>query len=75
MDAGVAVDLGVVADALEQPIHDARRSTAAPGDRPDGGVVDADVEDHRRALDDRGQLVVGVGRGDRWHRSGHAAAS
>ena len=32
----------------------------APGDRPDRGVVDADAEDHRRALDDRGQVVVGV---------------
>ena len=32
----------------------------APGDRPDRGVVDADAQDHRRALDDRGEVVVGV---------------
>ena len=60
VDVAVAVDLGVVADALEQPVDDPWRAAAAPGDRPDRGVVDADAEDHRRALDDRGQLLVGV---------------
>ena len=60
VDVAVAVDLGVVADPLEQPVDDPRRAPTAPGDRPDRGVVDVDAEDRRRALDDRGQLVVGV---------------
>ena len=31
--AAVAVDLGVVTDAAQEPVDDARRATAAPGDR------------------------------------------
>ena len=51
----------MVADALEQPVDDARRAPTAPGDRPDRRPRRcATPEDHRRALDDRGQLVVGV---------------
>ena len=60
VDVTVAVDLGVIAGALEQPVDDPGRAPAAPGDRPDGRVVDADGEDDRRALDDRGELLVRV---------------
>ena len=60
VDVAVAVDLGVVADALEQPVDDPRRAPTASGDRPDGGRLDPDAEDLGRAADDRGQLLVGV---------------
>ena len=33
VDVAVAVDLGVVADALEQPVDDPRRAPSAAGDR------------------------------------------
>jgi hypothetical protein len=54
------VDLRVVADALEQPVDDARGAPTATGDRGDRGRVDLDPQDLRRAPDDRGQLVVRV---------------
>ena len=54
--SAVAVDLGVVADALEEPVHDARRSPAPPGDGDGGAGIDLDVEDPGRPLDDLGQL-------------------
>ena len=38
-------DLGVVADALEQPVRDPWRPTRAPGDEPRGVIGQADVED------------------------------
>ena len=60
VDVTVAMDLGVIAGALEQPVDDPGRAPAAPGDRPDGRVVDADREDDRRAFDDRSELLVRV---------------
>jgi hypothetical protein len=60
VDAAVAVHLGVVADALEQPIDDTRRAPTAPRDRPGRGGIDRDVEDRRRPIDDLGELVLGV---------------
>ena len=60
VDAAVAVDLGMVADALEQSIHDARRPPPAAGDGPSGGRIDRDVEDLGRTLDDLRQLVLRV---------------
>ena len=56
----VTVDLGVVANAFEEPVDDARRPAPAAGDRADRGVVDGDAEDRRRAIDDRREVVVGV---------------
>ena len=45
VDVAVAVDLGVVADALEQSVDDARRAPAAPGDGLGRRRVDGHVED------------------------------
>ena len=56
----VAVDLGVVADALEEPVHDPGRAPAAPGDGLRGCRLDADPEDRRRPVDDGGQLRLRV---------------
>ena len=50
----------MVADALEQPVDDARRAPAAPGDRPDRRGLDGDVEDRRRPFDDRREVVLVV---------------
>ena len=41
---------------LEQPIDDPRRPAPPPRDRDRGGMVDLNVEDPRRPLDDLGQL-------------------
>ena len=60
VDVPVAVDLGVVADALEEPVDDARRPAPAPGDGPGRRRFDGHGEDRRRAFDDRGQLWLGV---------------
>ena len=60
VDDPVAVHLGVVADALQQAIDDARRASAATGDRAGRLGIDRHVEDLGRALDDLGQLVLGV---------------
>jgi hypothetical protein len=49
------VDLGVVADPLQQPVDDPRRAPAAPGDRAGAPSSIATLEDPRRALDDRGE--------------------
>jgi len=56
----VAMDLGVVADSLEQSVDDARGASTATRDGSDGGVIDPDAQDHRRAFDDRRQLFVGI---------------
>ena len=67
---------GVVADALEQPVDDARRASAAPGDRPGRGRVDRHVEDLGRALDDLGRARRRCrSRAGRSRRSGHATGS
>src|SRR5436190_1777145 len=58
VDPAVAVDLGVVPGALQEPVDDARRPAAAAGDRAGGGVVDRDLEDPRRAVDDGGEVVL-----------------
>ena len=60
VDTAVAVDLGVVADALEQSIHDPRRAATASGDGARGGAIDRDIEDLGRALDDLDELILGV---------------
>ena len=54
-------DLGVVADALEQPVGDARRTAAAPGDRLRAFEVERDLEDRSRPRDDLGEVVGVVG--------------
>jgi hypothetical protein len=54
------MDLGVVADALEQSIDDARRASTAPSDRLDRGGVDGNIEDVGRPLDDLCQFPVRV---------------
>ena len=59
-DAAVAVDLGVVAHAPQEPVDDARRGPPAPGDRHGGLVGDLDPEDPRRAPDDGHEVLVGV---------------
>ena len=58
VDAAVAVDLGVVAGSLEQPVDDPWRAPAAGRDRPRRGRLDLDVENPRGALDDRRQVVL-----------------
>ena len=67
--AAVAVDLGVIAHALEEPVDDPRRPAPAARDRERGGVVQVDVQDPRRALDDLRELgllveVQAVGRAE-----------
>ena len=57
VDPAVAVDLGVVAGPLQQPVDDPRRAPAAARDRPGRRLVDLDVEDSGRSVDDRGELV------------------
>jgi hypothetical protein len=54
------VDLGVVADAFEEAVHDPWRAPPAPGDGAGSGLVDRHVEDLGRTVDDLGQLVFGV---------------
>ena len=53
IDPPVAVDLGVVPDALEQPVDDARRATTASSDGHGRRVVDLDAQDDGRPIDDR----------------------
>src|SRR5207253_10059829 len=60
IDDAVAVDLGVIADPLEQPVDDPRGAPAATSDEPRGVGLDPDTEDPRRAVDDRGQVGVVV---------------
>ena len=60
VDVPVAVDLGVVAHPLEEPIDDARGAAAPSGDGAGRGRFDGDLENGRRPLDDRGQLGLGV---------------
>src|SRR5436190_2097106 len=56
VDHAAAADLRVVADALEQPVRDARRAAGALGDRAGACGVDLDLQHARRALDDPGEL-------------------
>src|SRR5439155_22911341 len=58
IDAATAVDLGMVADPLEQAIDDARRAPATAGDLARGVLLDRDAEDAGRAVDDRGEVVL-----------------
>src|SRR5439155_23956529 len=60
VDAAVAVDLGVIADPLQQPVDDPWRSSAAPRDRPCRAGIDLDIEDSIRSLDDLDELIVAV---------------
>src|SRR2546425_4334069 len=60
IDAATAVDLGMVADPLEQAIDDARRAPATAGDLARGVPLDRDAEDAGRAVDDRGEVVLVV---------------
>ncbi len=58
VDPAVAVDLGVVAGPLQEPVDDPRRAPAAAGDRSLGAIVDRDLEDPRRPVDDRREVVL-----------------
>ncbi len=58
-DAGGA-DLGVVADAAQETVGDARGAAGTHGDFGGAIAVDGDVEDFGGALDDETELVVGV---------------
>ncbi len=60
VDPPVAVDLGVIANALEQPVDDPRRAPSTAGDGPAGRRVDRHVEDGGRAVDDGDELGLGV---------------
>ena len=60
VDGPVAVDLGVVAHALEQPVHDARGAARAAGNLPRSLLVDARGQDVGRARDDPAQFVLRV---------------
>ena len=56
----VAVDLGVVPDALEEPVHDPRGGPAPGGDGGRGIVRDLEPEDGGRAADDRPEILLRV---------------
>jgi hypothetical protein len=56
-DAALAFDLGVIADAAQEIVRDARGAAAAPGDLRRPRRVDGDGEQVRRALDDAGELL------------------
>ncbi len=53
-------DLGVVADAAQQAVGDARGAAGAHGDLGGAVAVDGNAEDFGGALDDEAELVVGV---------------
>jgi hypothetical protein len=57
VDAAVALDLGVVAHAAQQPVGDARRAARAARDLQRAGGVDGHVQQPRRARDDARQLL------------------
>ena len=57
-DPAVGANLGVVADASQQPVDDARRSPAPAREDADGFRLDVDAEDAGRARDDRRQLLL-----------------
>ena len=59
-DDAAALDVDVVADAAQQPVGHARRSPRAQGDLAGPGLVDLDLEDPGRALDDPLQVLVPV---------------
>src|SRR5450759_1485041 len=58
--AAVAVDLRVVPDALEQPVHDARGRATASGDGRRGVVRDLEAEDRGGSVDDGAQVLFRV---------------
>ena len=60
IDVSVAAHLGVVADAAEQAVGNARSAAGAHGELGRAVAVDGHAEDVRGALDDEAQLVVGV---------------
>src|SRR4029077_20006674 len=60
IDPAGAVDLGEVADPLEQPVDDPGRPAPAAGDRVGRLAVDVDPEDPGRAADDRGEVGIVV---------------
>ena len=57
-DDAVALDVDVVPDAAQQPVGHARRPSRAQGDLAGPGIVDLDLEDPGRALDDLLQVFV-----------------
>ncbi len=59
-DDAVALDVDVVADAPQQPVGHARRPPRPQGDLAGPGVVDLDLEQRGRALDDLLQVLVPV---------------
>src|SRR5262245_62167337 len=51
-DVAVVFNFGVIPDAAQQPVGDARRAARPRGDGPRAAVVDLGVEDRGRTLDD-----------------------
>src|SRR5262245_20085847 len=49
-DASVVFDFGVISDAAQQAVGDARRATRPGGDGPRAAVVNQDVEDRGGTL-------------------------
>lgn len=60
VDPAVRLDLGVVADAAEQPVGDTGRTAGAAGDLGGAVGVYRDVEEAGRAVDDAFQFGGGV---------------
>src|SRR5437762_2635691 len=59
-DGGNRFDLGVVANAAQEPVRDAGRAARAPGNFDGSGFVQRGGENLRRALDDFLQVLDGV---------------
>ena len=57
-DDAVALDVDIVADAAQQAVGDARRAAGPQGDLAGPGVIDLDLEDPGRPLDDLLQVLV-----------------
>ena len=53
-------DLGVVADAAQQPVGDSGRAPRAAGDLVDSRLLDVERQDPGRPPHDPGQLVAGI---------------
>jgi hypothetical protein len=56
VDAAVAVDLGVIANAAQEPVDDPRRAASAPGDGRRAVRAQLHAEQSGRADDDRSEI-------------------
>ena len=56
----IAADLGMVADAAQEPVHDPWRAPAAFGEDAHSGGLDVHAEDPGRAPDDLRELFATV---------------